>query len=94
MNIPTATAVNRSVATMRSELASHAPALRLESFTRPGISPQWLIVQTLARRIPEITGSGMDGTRGTARKKNTSRKTACSIPAAGVWPPPRTFVDV
>src|SRR5260370_15474669 len=93
-SIPPAIAVNRSVAMVRRAVASHAHASLLESFTRRGISLQWLIVRTFDMRMAEITGSGMNGTKGVARKNNDRRNTLCSIPAAGDWPPPRTLVDV
>ena len=94
MSIPTAIAVKRSVVIVSIAVRSHAHASLLESLTMRGISLQWLMLQTLDNRMPEITGSGIEGTKGTVRKKNASRKTAVSTPAIGVWAPPGTFIDV
>src|SRR5262252_769596 len=94
ISIPTAIAVKRSVMTVSAVVASQAPAFLHESFTRRGISFQRLIVRTLDNRTAEITGRGIKGTRGVATKKSATTNTLTSIPAAGVWPPPRTLLDV
>ena len=94
MSIPTAMAVGRSVMIVKREVATHAAASMRGTFINRSTSCQFVMLKTLDRIIAEITGSGMNRKRGAIRSRNTTRKTACRMPAMGVCAPMRALSNV
>jgi hypothetical protein len=52
------------------------------------------MLKTLDRISADITGSGMNRKRGAIRSRDTTRKTACRMPAMGVCAPRRALSNV
>jgi hypothetical protein len=93
-SIPIVTAIAKSVATVRMEIASHARASACARLSTLGISRQCDMLQTYDRMRAEITGSGTNRTREAEESRNAAKKVACRIPAIGVCAPRCAFSDV